>query len=286
MRAQQKLRAKELQRRRRVAKMNYLKSSGFFWKIGLAVVGFVAIAIISSVITSVAYELKIIDLNVQITELQQENNSNSNELAYITLQRDNTLNLLSQVSSIAVDLDKSNTELSTEVEQLQTAVDHYEKREELFDKYEWALMDGTKKTDLTYEEIESLEQLVEEKGMTQDTTDLVISLAMQESRCSSNAENPKSTARGYGQILSGTGKMIYERLMGNPKGSYNHDIAFDSETNLTMMVYYLDYLATKYDCDINLVLNEYGDGSPSYQAKLNRYLSKVGESCQTIQFYQ
>jgi len=61
-----------------------------------------------------------------------------------------------------------------------------------------------------------------------------------ESSYNSNATNSRSSSRGYGQIIKGTGEWIYEDKLN--RGAYDHDYAFDSETNIEMMAWYIGHL--------------------------------------------
>ena len=65
---------------------------------------------------------------------------------------------------------------------------------------------------------------------------------------------------------------------------YNHqETASDSETNLEMMVYYLEYLDVKNNHNIERVISCYrGIESPSYKYKINSYLAKNDLSLATI----
>lgn len=192
--------------------------------------------------------------------------------------------MLEDTSSIAYELDIENESLVNQARELQETINTYEEREELFDKYEWAIIrsDNTR-TDITYNRITSLEELAGEKGLSDDSVDLILALAMTESRGTESAANSESSARGLGQMLESTARFTYEKLMENGKGTYNHDMAFDGDINITMMCYYLDYLGIKYDDDITLVLKEYrGEENPEYNNKIDTYLAKGGTNLHSI----
>ena len=105
---------------------------------------------------------------------------------------------------------------------------------------------------------------------------------MTESNGNANARNVSSSAVGLGQFLSGTGRFVYTSLMGNDV--YNHqETASDSETNLEMMVYYLEYLDVENNHNIERVISCYrGIESPNYKYKINSYLAKNDLSLATI----
>ena len=191
--------------------------------------------------------------------------------------------ILSDVSQIAYQLDQQNRTLNDDLNDALEKIKQYESREELFDSYEWALFrkDGSR-TDISYNDIVTLEELVDEKDLSDDTVDLVLAMAMTESNGNANARNISSSAVGLGQFLSGTGRFVYTSLMGNDV--YNHqETASDSETNLEMMVYYLEYLDVKNNHNIERVISCYrGIESPSYKYKINRYLAKNDLSLATI----
>ena len=191
--------------------------------------------------------------------------------------------ILSDVSQIAYQLDQQNRTLNDDLNDALAKIKQYESREELFDSYEWALFrkDGSR-TDISYNDIVTLEELVDEKDLSDDTVDLVLAMAMTESNGNANARNISSSAVGLGQFLSGTGRFVYTSLMGNDV--YNHqETASDSETNLEMMVYYLEYLDVKNNHNIERVISCYrGIESPSYKYKINSYLAKNDLSLATI----
>ena len=191
--------------------------------------------------------------------------------------------ILSDVSEIAYQLDQQNRTLNDDLNDALAKIKQYESREELFDSYEWALFrkDGSR-TDISYNDIVTLEELVDEKDLSDDTVDLVLAMAMTESNGNANARNISSSAVGLGQFLSGTGRFVYTSLMGN--NAYNHqETASDSETNLEMMVYYLEYLDVKNNHNIERVISCYrGIESPSYKYKINSYLAKNDLSLATI----
>ena len=191
--------------------------------------------------------------------------------------------ILSDVSEIAYRLDQQNRTLNDDLNDALEKIKQYESREELFDSYEWALFrENGSRTDISYNDIITLEELVDEKDLSDDTVDLVLAMAMTESNGNANARNVSSSAVGLGQFLSGTGRFVYTSLMGNDV--YNHqETASDSETNLEMMVYYLEYLDVKNNHNIERVINCYrGIESPNYKYKINSYLAKNDLSLATI----
>ncbi|MFI3201429.1 MAG: lytic transglycosylase domain-containing protein [Eubacteriales bacterium] len=160
----------------------------------------------------------------------------------------------------------------------------YETREVLLDLYEHAIMDSTgKRTDIKYDDIIMLENLVEEKEMSEDVVSLILAIAMTESGGNQVATNSESTAVGLGQFLLGTGDFVYSSLM-NGEYYIHNEMAANSTINLSMMVYYIEYLAERTGGDIDSIINSYrGLDSPTYKARINYYLAKSDLSLDTIQ---
>lgn len=223
-------------------------------------------------------------LQEQVTQLQATNSQ---------LVSDNTtlVNNYQELQANVVGISDIAYELNNEVAQLKASnvekdkvISQYEARKELFDDYEYAIIrkDDGSRTDISYSDILSLKELVAKKGMSSDTVDLVLALAMTESNGNEKAKNKASTATGFGGFLDGTGEMVYTKLMGNT--SYTHSVqAKDGKTNLQMMVYYLAYLDDKYDDNIDKVLNEYrGVDDKAYKCKVNTYLKRSDLSLATI----
>lgn len=92
------------------------------------------------------------------------------------------------------------------------------------------------------------------------------------------AQNKNSTARGLGQILKDTGRRIYENVMGNGAGTYNHAMAYNGYTNIAIMVNYVKYLKENYG-DIRVMINGYsGDQTGGYYSEFARIMQKYGRN--------
>lgn len=247
------------------------------------------IAILSGVI--IASSCTIISLVGMNKNLANELVETKNNNAMLKMEASNMessyselTNTLAQLSKVDVELDNQNAVLISDNKALKAKIDQYEEREELFDKYEYAIIrqeDGTR-TDIKYSDIENIRQIAKEKGMSEDSIDLVLSLAMTESRGTEKAKNSSSTAKGLGQILDGTGKYVYENLL--DKGKYNSSVAYDSKTNLEMMLALVDYLDDNANGNVNKVLNNYrGTTAPAaYKNKVNSYLANNDLSLNTL----
>lgn len=239
------------------------------------------------IITTVLMGCKFAADSFKISSLKSQNESLTEEVKLLSKEFDDASNLLADVSEIAVTLDKDNETLKEDNLQLQDELNSYKEKQELYDKYDYAIYrDNGTRTDITYDNLKSLEELTKEKGMTEESNQLILSIAMTESKGVETAENPVSTATGYGQFLSSTGRFVYTELMGND--SYVHsEIAKNGETNLQMMAYYIDYLDTKYNGNMVAIIDEYrGIHDESYMGKINKYLSTKELTLASIEIHK
>lgn len=259
-------------RRQNVALGNYNK----FLTVVLGVALFAIVSLGLWTVTTTAI------MKSEIAELKASNEALVEENKELSIQYNEVTEMLASVSEISVDLDKSNNLLKIENRAMSERIKEYQEREELHDKYDYAIerKDGSR-TDFSYSELKTLEQLTEEKGLSKETNDLILSIAMTESNGKEDAVNSESTATGYGQFLSSTGKFVYTKLMGNK--SYSHELAKDGKTNISMMVEYVAYLDDKYNGNIGNVLLEYrGVYDQAYLNKINNYLKIKNTSLDTI----
>ena len=175
-------------------------------------------------------------------------------------------------------LDEQNKELSKENKQMHDDLNKYEKRSELFNKYEYAVYNGKKRTSFTYSQLKLAEDIMKEKGID---TNLLLAIAMTESGGNETASNSGSTARGYGQFLRGTGKFVYEDLMN--AGTYDHNYALNGYTNIKLMANYLNYLKLNNTSVYGIIESYRGKKNcTSYMAKIHSYLKKGGTSLEKI----
>ena len=249
--------------------------------VGLFVVSVVSIATL--VVDNYSLRNDLTVASEKYDTLMADNQSLIDENQSLSSTYNDAVLILSDVSQIAYQLDQQNRTLNDDLNDALEKIKQYESREELFDSYEWALFrENGSRTDISYNDIITLEELVDEKDLSDDTVDLVLAMAMTESNGNANARNVSSSAVGLGQFLSGTGRFVYTSLMGNDV--YNHqETASDSETNLEMMVYYLEYLDVKNNHNIERVISCYrGIESPSYKYKINSHLAKNDLSLATI----
>ncbi len=257
-----------------------LKFQNTFFKISSLVL-FILLGVVG-----VTSSVKLNVANSTISELKQSTEEITIENENLSNQFNEVSELLAKTSEIAVSLDKDNESLKEDNLSMQDELNDFRQRAELYDKYDYAIIreeDGSR-TDITYDNIKSLEELSAEQGLTEDANQLILSIAMTESRGYETAENSQSTATGFGQFLSGTGKFVYTSLM-DGDGIYKHsEMAKDGQTNLDMMVYYISYLDEKYHGNLSSIIDEYrGTHDSTYLAKLDKYLGKKDLSTSTIQ---
>lgn len=188
---------------------------------------------------------------------------------------------IASLTELTTELDEQSKSLAASNQEYYERIQVYEQREELFDKYEYAIVrsDGSR-TDITYDQLIEVEEFEEVKGVD---ADLVLSIAMVESQGTEKICNAKSSARGYGQILAGTGEYVYENLM--CQGKYDHSYALNGDTNLAMMVYYLEYLGKNNSTMTGVIQGYRGEGEEilyDYMDKINGYLAKTGQSLASL----
>ena len=230
------------------------------------------------------------------TKLQSDYNDLANskfEIAMTAVSQNNYIHELesnakaissstTEFKAVIDELDQQNADLLEENKHIAEELDSFKKREELYNKYEYALYDKAgNRTDLTYDQVKTGEELMEEKGMDPD---LLFGIVMTESGGKETASNSTSTARGYGQLLAGTGKFVYENLQGNPKGSYNHSYAYDGDMNIAMTVDLLDYFKNEKNYSLHKTIQSYRglQDVASYERTINSYISKSGNSLSSI----
>ena len=191
---------------------------------------------------------------------------------------------LETLTHFADELDGQVATLTQKIEEQQEVLAEYEAREDLVSKYSFAMTrtDGTT-TDISLDDIITLEKLVQEEGWGQDMTALVLAIAIHESQGKEKAKNSQSTATGLCQLLRGTGRYTYEVLMGNGSGTYDHSMAYNGTLNLEMAAHYLHYLYEFHGGNGTKVIDNYrGFHEPSYISWLNNRLRHLSISVSTM----
>lgn len=190
------------------------------------------------------------------------------------------VNTIDELTSISQTLDEENQYLIDSMELMEAELEEFRSREELYDRYEYALYYYGGRNDITFDQLRTLEELVEDSSIQDE--DLILAWILTESGGNETARNSKSTAKGYGQFLNGTSEFVYTNLMG--RSGWNANVALDGETNLEMMVAYIDYLYEINDGNLYEIIRDYrGKQDVSgYISRIDSYLEKVDKSVHDI----
>ena len=171
------------------------------------------------------------------------------------------------------DLVACNREITKELNE-------FKEREELYDKYEFALYYDGEKTDITFDQLRYLEEIIADSSFSEP--EFLLAWIMTESHGNTYAKNPHSTAKGYGQFLDGTSKSVWTNILGYNEKEWSADIAYDGYTNLELMVAYTDYLYSKHHSFMGMMYSYTGYDSEAglrgYLSKLNEYLKLADKS--------
>ena len=203
--------------------------------------------------------------NIQLTETITEQDS---EIKVLELTVNSLRNVVNELNDQITEVSEVN---KSYVDELNT----FRKREELYDKYEYAIMAANKRTDLTYEQVQYGEELMAAKGLNPH---LLLGSIMVESTGNELALNKSSGAEGYGQFLDPTAEWIWTDMLGNK--TYHSDIRKDGKSNILMMATYYDYLYPIAKSTFKVVKcysgNSTDEGTASYIKRINDYTSTVG----------
>lgn len=215
----------------------------------------------------------------ELQELKSDYKSLKENFNYLNGQYKSMTNMVDELTSISTELDEQNKAYYEELKVLR-------ERKELYDKYSYAILnDAGERTDITYDQIITLKDLLKESSI--DDEDLILAWIMTESNGNEKARNTKSTAKGYGQILDGTSKFIYTNLMNNNSADWHSSITLNGDTNIEMMVTYIDYLYDKNNGDLYDIMRDYrGKRDISgYVSKIDSYLQNADKSVEDISKY-
>lgn len=172
------------------------------------------------------------------------------------------------------------TEYESKLSELNSVIEDLVNKIEKYEHYEYAFFDTTgKKNDLSIEDIELLETLLENEYA--NDVDLYLAWIMIESEGYAKCKNSNSTAKGLSQFLDGTSKNVYSKL--NYTDAWYPEIVFNKEICLTMMVKYVNDLIEDYHGDLHKAINSYrGLYDAPYLRAFDRYLAKNGKSIDSI----
>jgi len=198
----------------------------------------------------------------------------TNEEVHIVINQDTNVNDLTTVIPETLD---ENLPFYTEIGRQEGIKElKLEAQPKLEERFFYALYDTEgRRNDLNEHTLGVLVDTCEQYNVSPD---LMLGIIMTESEGHSNAKNKSSTATGFCQILRSSGKYIYEDLMGNPKGSYSHDMAYDPDLNLRMGVVLVSELKREYKGNTYKAIQHYrGKNDISdYLANINKYTRQVG----------
>ena len=210
-----------------------------------------------------------------MVEKESKDKSKTVELLQYTVG--NQQESISELSKISTELYSENAELVGQLEELETL----KEREELYDKYEYALVskDNGERTDIDYDDIMALQVLADEEGLGDDAVGLVLAISVNESRGQANVKNPSSSAAGLTGLLKSTAKYSWEELLGNGEGTYQPEYVYDSENNLKMSMAYIAYLKENTNSNYALLVAYRGDDNDtSWFRKIEKNMGKSIDS--------
>lgn len=232
--------------------------------------------------TIIVYSMNLTKAREMLSTTTKQNTYLSNEIEALTTSNNELVQDLTAMTQVSLELESQNNllindnkALAEEYDEVYAELSKLQAREELYDRYSYAIIYDGHRTDVKYDALKHLEDIAEELGMTQDSIDLCLSFVLNESRGNENAYNA-SGASGLGQLMPGTGKFVWDKLMDNKGIEYDHStIPFDGSTNLEMTLRLLDYLGEYYNNDTKDVITSYCGGyMQGYVNSLNIHLSK------------
>jgi hypothetical protein len=129
-----------------------------------------------------------------------------------------------------------------------------------FDDLSYAINGKIPGTDATSSDLSMIKSISDKFGINPN---LWLALAETESHLYSKADNASSSARGWGQLLEGTAKGVYENTL--KLGKYDHSMAFDKNTNATMSIAYLRQMFDTFNGDGTKAILAYNVGPGNVQ---------------------
>lgn len=205
----------------------------------------------------------------------------ANTITIVTPEAEKEIREINMVKA-APTLDEVNSiQEAQEQVAIQTALMEEEQR--LLNTYHYALYDtGGRRTDLTADLLRFNEEQCRVWNLNPH---FVLGVIMTESEGHANAKNPSSTASGLGQTLRGTGKSVWEDILGHGKGSYNHSMAFDPYVSIEMTTAYLGALVRQKGSLHRAIQNYRGKTNvKGYEGKINSYMQKGGISLYNLNY--
>lgn len=190
------------------------------------------------------------EYNAAVTSYETQIDTLTEQLQSTQMELEKEKATVNSLNVVYDELDKQYTELA-------------ESKEADFNvlkKYWYVLKYASRDSGLKTADLLHLEETCKEQNVNPH---LVLSLMSVESDFQVGATSKTSTARGLGQIIRGTGKFTYTSLMGN--SSYNHDQAFNAQTNMDMTASYLKYVLNLKNGNVENALVAYNGGELGYR---------------------
>lgn len=222
---------------------------------------------------------EIISLKDEISDLESDNKVLNNSYNTIKSEYCTIVEDYSELQSEAKDIETKYNGLVKTYKTVNKKYNKLKKREELYDKYGYAIKDTDgSRTDLKYSTMKLGVKLMKKKGYDPN---ILFAMGMVESNFRTNCTMESSGAAGFMQFIPSTGKFTYEYLMNKGKGTYNHSSTpYNQKTSIEMAVAYLDYLFKKHDNKFKAIkqyCGDSGDGSFTIQYinRMNKYAKNV-----------
>lgn len=216
-----------------------------------------------------------IGLILQIHHINNQNKKLNTEIINLDKQITQKDKVITDLSLIIQEVDNNARQVMNVNKTYVDELTELRNRSELYDKYSYAIINGTTRTELTYDEIKLGETLMKEKGYDPN---LLFGTIMVESGGNPNAVNSSSDATGYGQFINSTARFVWTDLLNND--NYYSEIRKDGKSNIQMMVAYYDYLYDIHGDTFGVIKSYSGNstnsGAYSYLSRINNYTLKVG----------
>lgn len=220
-------------------------------------------------------ELSSNDLQIKTTEMKEEY-----EYALSLMTENEKLNeSIKKLTAGIVELDEENVSLVESNEKYYKELTALRERAELYDEYEYALVYNGERTDITFDQLKTGIDICNEANISPH---LLFAFIMTESHGIESAKNPNSTATGYGQILNGTAKFVYEDLMNNGEGTFTNALSKDGDINIEMTARYIAYLKDHNSNLHDIIVDYAGEDNPEYIMQIEKWLAKADTSISEI----
>lgn len=171
-------------------------------------------------------------------------------------------NLESEKEALNVEINALTDDINRLNESLTEATNEKEDDFNIIQRYWYILRDASDNSGLTLD----LLRWQDELGQRFDTNPhLMWAIYKEESTYNVTAQNAKSSARGLGQTLESSAKLIYENVLGHGKGSYNHSMAFDPYVNMEIATC---MISRNLNQGVTAALDLYGDGTSTYPSRI------------------